>query len=80
MDPIIAIRRSDLVGQTEIAERVGVTRHIVYRWTSTDPRFPAPLTSLGPNGTIDVYDWREVVKWMKRAKITGRRRRLSCAT
>lgn len=71
---IIPIRASDLVGQTEIAERAGVTRHIVYRWATTDPRFPAPLAQLGPKGTTGVWHWPDVAAWMSKARITGRRR------
>lgn len=78
MDPrhrILTLHTANLVGQAEIAERVGVSRHIVYRWAATDPRFPEPLARLGSKKQCAVYLWPDVEAWMKKARITGRRRR-----
>jgi hypothetical protein len=56
----IVIRPADLVCQSDIATRTGWTRHRVNYLTRNDYRFPLPLTRLGDNEGIPVWDYREV--------------------
>ncbi len=57
----------NLVGATEIAQRLGVKRpHLIHDWRRRHPEFPKPVLEL--TGIL-VWDWREVEVW---AKATGR--------
>ena len=57
----------NLVGATEIAQRLGVKRpHLIHDWRRRHPEFPKPVLEL--TGIL-VWDWRDVEVW---AKATGR--------
>jgi chromosome partitioning protein len=59
----------DLVGTSEIAERLGVSRHqVVHDWRRRHRDFPQPVAQLkrGP-----IWSWRDVERW---ARATGRLR------
>ncbi len=61
--PIFANR--DLVGVTDIAERVGVTREAVRHWSSGKRRagrFPLPA---GSPGGSKVWEWSAVHAWLR---------------
>lgn len=61
--PICANR--DLVGVTDIAERIGVTREAVRHWSSgkrRDGRFPLPA---GSPGGSKVWEWSAVHAWLR---------------
>lgn len=56
-----------LVGTSEIAERLNVKRHqVVHSWRQRYPDFPQPIADLsrGP-----IWNWPDVEKW---ARKTGR--------
>ena len=56
-----------LVGTTEIAERLGVKRHqVVHDWRRRYEDFPAPVAHLRQ---AMIWYWPEVERW---AKATGR--------
>ena len=61
---------TDLVGATEIAQRLGVSRpQVVYTWRrrlSGDKAFPAPIAELSMGL---VWAWSDVEAWARR---TGR--------
>lgn len=55
----------DLVGATDLAERVGVSRQAVAKWTSAGlggNAFPAPLGHLA--GGTRVWAWSTVLPWL----------------
>lgn len=61
-----------IASAVEVADRLEVTRSMVYAWTDPKNRrflndFPAPITILGER--LRLWDMRDVVKWGKR---TGR--------
>lgn len=57
----------ELVGSSEIAERLGVGRSsVVHDWRQRDPDFPAPVAEL-KMGLL--FLWSDVERW---AKATGR--------
>jgi hypothetical protein len=67
----------DLVGSTQIAERLGFTRvqsvHYCYR---TDPAFPRPVFDEGRYGA-KVWNWPDVEAWARtsgRLPVPARRR------
>lgn len=58
----------DLVNQSDIATRVGMSREAVRKWTlrSGDHAFPAPFDTLGGGDTrtSTVWLWSDVVPWL----------------
>jgi hypothetical protein len=63
------VRRIDvtqLVGATEIAERLGVKYRVVHDWRRRHDDFPAPVAHLK---TALIWAWPDVETW---AKQTGR--------
>jgi hypothetical protein len=57
----------NLVGTSEIAERLGVSRHqVVHDWRRRHPDFPEPVAQL-KRGAI--WNWPDVERW---ARKTGR--------
>ena len=66
---VIRVHR-DLVTQSDIASRVGVSREAVRKWTQrpTAPLFPAPFDTVGGVGRPSkVWQWAEVVPWLRDA-------------
>lgn len=61
-------RIPDLVGRTEIAERLGVSIKTVDSWRSRPPVVPMPDEALTISGT-PVWLWSEIERW---AAATGR--------
>jgi hypothetical protein len=58
---------SQLVGASEIAERLGVKRsNVVHDWRRRYPDFPAPVARLRQ---ALVWNWPDVARWARR---TGR--------
>lgn len=55
-----------LVGATEIAERLGVDRKTVHHWRERHEAFPAPVATI--ERTL-VWFWPAIEQW---AKATGR--------
>jgi hypothetical protein len=59
----------DLVTQSDIATRVGVSREAVRKWThrTGTQRFPAPLDTVGGGDTRahKVWQWSDVVTWLR---------------
>lgn len=56
-----------LVGATEIAERLGVTRpNVVHEWARRHEDFPSPVLQLR---RVKIWHWPDVENW---AKATGR--------
>jgi predicted DNA-binding transcriptional regulator AlpA len=59
----------DLVGASEVAARVGVSRQAVHAWVSGDRGegdFPAPVGTIsGGARPSRIWRWREVNKWME---------------
>jgi len=55
-----------LVGITEIAAMIGVSRQRVHQLTSEDPTFPAPTAVLSAGG---VWERQAIEEWAER---TGR--------
>jgi len=59
---------ADLVGATEIARRLGLTRsQVVHTWRARYPDFPEPVAELAQ---ALIWSWPEVEAW---AIATGRR-------
>ncbi len=57
----------DLVGSTEIAERLGVAHpQLVHDWRRRHPDFPQPVASLRQ---ALIWSWPDVERWARR---TGR--------
>lgn len=58
----------DLVTQSDIASRVGVSREAVRKWAhrSGDKAFPAPFDTIGGGDTrpSKVWQWSDVVTWL----------------
>lgn len=66
---VIRVHR-DLVTQSDIASRVGVSREAVRKWSqrSREPRFPAPFDTVGAVGRPSkVWQWADVVPWLRDA-------------
>lgn len=58
----------DLVGPTEIAERLGVKKITVYKWQERHADFPTPRAIIGDKRT-PIWQWADVQSW---AIATGR--------
>lgn len=52
----------DLVGVTDIANRLGVGAPAVSNWKNRHEDFPEPVFVL--SGTQPVYSWEAVVQWV----------------
>lgn len=59
---------AELVGATEIGERLGVDRKTVHLWRRRHPKFPKPVATI--ERTL-VWVWADVATW---AEATGRLR------
>lgn len=62
-----------LVGATDIAERLGFARsQDVHHWRRRDPGFPEPVTVLGggPRKGIYVWAWPDVAAWARKKGFT----------
>ena len=57
-----------LVGATEIGQRLGVRRQLVNEWRRRYPDFPDPVVRLTG---VNVWVWPDVEDWLRR---TGRLR------
>lgn len=57
---------SDLVGASEIAQRLGMTTQVVHAWRRRHPDFPPPVAKLE---AALVWSWPDVERW---ARSTGR--------
>ncbi|MGG5258802.1 helix-turn-helix transcriptional regulator [Phycicoccus avicenniae] len=68
--PKAQVRRvqRDLVTQSDIASRVGVSREAVRKWTQrTSDAFPTPFATVGSDvRTSRVWQWADVVEWLER--------------
>lgn len=53
---------ADLVGQHEIAERLGVTQQAVHNWTKRQTDFPQPIVALF--GGRGIWWWDEIKAWV----------------
>ncbi|MFL4473770.1 helix-turn-helix transcriptional regulator [Paeniglutamicibacter sp. MACA_103] len=62
---IIGVHR-DLVGTTDVALRVGVSREGARKW-SLSADFPTPFDYIGA-GSMKVWVWAEVVQWLEEAR------------
>lgn len=65
---VVVVRvHPDLVTASEIAQRVGVSREAVRKWThSTKVTFPVQFDNLGAGQKV--WRWVEVVTWLKASK------------
>jgi len=55
------LRRSDLVGAHEIAERLNLAfPNIVHAWKNRLKDFPKPIALLSMG---HIWDWKEIKKW-----------------
>ncbi len=60
----------DLVGSTEIAERLGVARpQLVHDWRRRHPDFPQPVARLRQ---ALIWSWPDVESWARRTGRLGR--------
>lgn len=62
--PVVFVK--DIVGQTDIARRVGVTPQAVRKWRERYDDFPTPIANVGSDGTgaARVWDWVTVEKFL----------------
>lgn len=54
----------DLIGSSDLADMLGVTRATVSNWKHRDPTFPKPVATIS-NGKIDVYHADDVRAWLR---------------
>jgi predicted DNA-binding transcriptional regulator AlpA len=57
---------ADLVDAAMIASRVGISRSVVYSWTTRHTSFPRPVATFG---TVKLWLWPSVEAWLR---ATGR--------
>lgn len=50
----------ELVGTTEVANRLGLTTERIRQIAALDPLFPAPV---GQIGRQNIWSWEDVQKW-----------------
>jgi chromosome partitioning protein len=60
---------SDLVGLSEVADRLGVSKQVIANWRQRQESFPQPIANLksGP-----VWQWAEIAAWAGQNNITIR--------
>ncbi len=69
----IAPLLSDLVGQTEIAQRAGTTPGTIDTWRRRHADFPEPLARLAAG---NVWRWEDVAAWLAIPRKPGRPRKV----
>lgn len=60
MGSVGTVELTDLIDQSRIAVRLGLTKTAVNNWSVRFTKFPAPLIRLG---NTPVYSWRAVRDW-----------------
>lgn len=63
MKPPLSERPTDIVGLSDIAERLGVSPQTVNSWALRNPYFPAPFVTLAMGR---IFDYREVLEFSRK--------------
>jgi hypothetical protein len=61
----LRVEPDELVSAAEIARRLEVSRQAVSKWFQADPG-DAPVPAYGASSDSPLYDWLEVLRWLRR--------------